>query len=119
MGFSWRARSAVGARRRVVSLAATAALTVALPTLVVPATGARAAEATGAGQVTPEARADAEKAAETGEQVEVVGERTPYTTTFADPDGVTFTLKDSAVPVRVRKDDGSWMQPDATLEARS
>ncbi|MER5450555.1 LamG domain-containing protein [Streptomyces sp. NPDC002764] len=94
-------------------------MTVALPTLVLPATGARAAEATAADQVTPEARADAEKAAETGEQVEVVGERTPYTTTFANPDGVTFTLKDSAVPVRVHKADGSWTQPDAALEARS
>jgi hypothetical protein len=119
MGFSWRMRSAVGARRRVVSLAATAALMAALPTLAVPATGARADDTTAADQVTPEARADAEKAAETGEQVEVVGERTPYTTTFANPDGVTFTLKDSAVPVRVHKADGSWTQPDATLEARS
>ncbi|WP_308117049.1 hypothetical protein [Streptomyces guryensis] len=119
MGFSWRARSAVGARRRVVSLAATAALMAALPTLALPATGARADDTMAADQVTPEARADAEKAAETGEQVEVVGERTPYTTTFANPDGVTFTLNDSAVPVRVQKADGSWTQPDTTLEARS
>ncbi|MEV0638652.1 LamG-like jellyroll fold domain-containing protein [Streptomyces sp. NPDC050619] len=47
-----------------------------------------------------------------------MGERTSYTTTFANPDGVTFTLKDSAVPVRVRQADGSWTQPDATLEER-
>lgn len=119
MGFSWRARSAVGARRRVVSLAATAALMAALPTLALPATGAHADDATVTDQPTPEARADAEKAAETGEQVEVVGERTPYTTTFANPDGVTFTLKDSVVPVRTRQADGSWVQPDATLEERS
>ncbi|MFJ9250054.1 LamG-like jellyroll fold domain-containing protein [Streptomyces sp. NPDC101776] len=91
----------------------------ALPTLAIPATGAHADDATASDQATPEARADAEKAAETGEQVEVVGERTPYTTTFANPDGVTFTLKDSAVPVRTRQADGSWAQPDATLEERS
>lgn len=119
MGFSWRARSAVAARRRVVSLAATAALMAALPTLAVPATGAHADDTTASDQPTPEARADAEKAAETGEQVEVAGERTPYTTTFANPDGVTFTLKDSAVPVRTHQADGSWAQPDATLERRS
>jgi len=91
----------------------------ALPTLAIPATGAHADDTTVTDQPTPEARADAEKAAETGEQVEVVGERTPYTTTFANPDGVTFTLKDSVVPVRTRQADGSWVQPDATLEARS
>jgi hypothetical protein len=119
MGFLWHARFMLGARRRAVSLAAATALMAGLPTLLVPATDAHADDSTSAGQVTPEARADAEKAAETGEQVEVVGERTPYTTTFANPDGVTFTLKDSAVPVRVRETDGSWAQPDATLEKRS
>ncbi|WP_405856961.1 LamG domain-containing protein [Streptomyces sp. NBC_01515] len=91
----------------------------AVPTLVVPATAARADDTTTTDQATPEARADAEKAAASGEQVEVVGERTPYTTTFANPDGVTFTLKDSVVPVRTRQADGSWVQPDATLEKRS
>ncbi|MEU9381262.1 LamG domain-containing protein [Streptomyces sp. NPDC048279] len=91
----------------------------AVPTLAAPAAGAYADDYTTNGQVTPEARADAEKAAQTGEQVEVVGERTPYTTTFANPDGVTFTLKDSAVPVRTHQADGSWAQPDATLEERS
>ncbi|MFJ8010713.1 LamG-like jellyroll fold domain-containing protein [Streptomyces fagopyri] len=72
-----------------------------------------------AAPVTSEARAAAEKAEQTGEQVEIVGERTPYTTTFANPDGVTFTLKDSAVPVRVQQADGSWATPDPTLEQRS
>ncbi|MGW2573007.1 LamG domain-containing protein [Streptomyces sp. NPDC001537] len=89
-----------------------------MPTLAAPAAGAYADGAATTGQVTPEARADAEKAAQTGEQVEIVGERTPYTTTFANPDGVTFTLKDSAVPVRARQADGSWTQPDAKLEER-
>ncbi|MFJ9564974.1 LamG-like jellyroll fold domain-containing protein [Streptomyces fuscichromogenes] len=119
MGFLWHARFAGGARRRAVSLVVTAALTAAVPTLVVPATNASADDVTSTDQATPEARADAEKAAETGEPVEVVGERTPYTTTFANPDGVTFTLKDSAVPVRARQADGSWTQPDATLAMRS
>ncbi|MFJ3762851.1 LamG domain-containing protein [Streptomyces sp. NPDC090080] len=91
----------------------------AVPTLAVPAAPAYADDPTANGQVTSEARADAEKAAQTGEQVEVVGERTPYTTTFANPDGVTFTLKDSAVPVRARQVDGSWTEPDAALERRS
>ncbi|MEV5846763.1 LamG-like jellyroll fold domain-containing protein [Streptomyces sp. NPDC051985] len=90
-----------------------------MPTLAVSATTAHADETAATDQATPEARADAEKAAQTGEQVEVVGERTPYTTTFANPDGVTFTLEDSAVPVRARQADGSWAQPDATLEVRS
>ncbi|MDH6521835.1 hypothetical protein M2159_008128 [Streptomyces sp. SAI-090] len=94
-------------------------MTAALPTLVLPPAGAHADDTTTTSQATPEARGDAEKAAETGEQVEVVGERTPYTTTLANPDGVTFTLKDSAVPVRVKQADGSWAQPDATLEERS
>lgn len=69
--------------------------------------------------MTTEAREAAEKAQQSGEQVEIVGERTPYTTTFANPDGVTFTLKDSAVPVRVRAADGTWADPDATLRVRA
>lgn len=91
----------------------------AVPALAAPVAGAYADDAATTGQVTPEARAAADKAVQTGQQVEIVGERTPYTTTFANPDGVTFTLKDSAVPVRARQADGSWTQPDATLEARS
>ncbi|MFE6482469.1 LamG-like jellyroll fold domain-containing protein [Streptomyces sp. NPDC057757] len=61
----------------------------------------------------------AAKAAETGERVEIAGERTEYTTTYANPDGVTFTLSQSAVPVRVQRTDGSWATPDATLERRA
>ncbi|OIJ64573.1 LamG domain protein jellyroll fold domain protein [Streptomyces mangrovisoli] len=87
-----------------------------VPTVAAPAGAARADSAS---QPSDEARAAAEKAQESGEQVEIVGERTPYTTTFANPDGVTFTLKDSAVPVRAKQADGSWAKPDATLEVRS
>ncbi|MEV8393751.1 MULTISPECIES: LamG-like jellyroll fold domain-containing protein [unclassified Streptomyces] len=53
-----------------------------------------------------------------GDRVEVIGERSESTTVFANPDGFTFTLEESAVPVRVRKPGGSWQAPDATLEVR-
>lgn len=66
-----------------------------------------------------EAEEAAEKAVETGERVEIVGERTEYATTYANPDGETFSLSMSTVPVRVRQDDGSWTEPDATLERRA
>ncbi|MFH8627426.1 LamG domain-containing protein [Streptomyces vietnamensis] len=36
---------------------------------------------------------------------------------FANPDGATFTLESSIVPVRVDTG-GGWVQPDATLERR-
>ncbi|MFE5795049.1 LamG domain-containing protein [Streptomyces sp. NPDC056503] len=57
------------------------------------------------------------QAAESGDRVEVVGERTEWETVFANPDGGTFTLEKSIVPVRV-KDGTGWVQPDATLERR-
>ncbi len=63
--------------------------------------------------------AAAQKAADSGEQVEVASERTPYSTTYANPDGVTFTVDQSAVPVRVKAADGSWTDPDTTLQTRS
>ncbi len=66
-----------------------------------------------------EAEKAAEKAADTGERVEVVGERTEYTTTYANPDGVTFSLSQSTVPVRVKQADGAWDEPNASLERRA
>ncbi|MEU6380400.1 LamG domain-containing protein [Streptomyces sp. NPDC046909] len=67
---------------------------------------------------------DALAAAEsTGVQVEVPALRTEYATTYANPDGLSFTLENSAVPVRVKTDDvddnDGWVTPDATLETRS
>ncbi|WP_416972443.1 LamG-like jellyroll fold domain-containing protein [Streptomyces sp. 4F14] len=59
------------------------------------------------------------KAQESGRRVEVTGERTERTTVFANPDGYTFTLEESTVPVRVAKPDGTWAAPDATLEKRA
>lgn len=53
-----------------------------------------------------------------GSRVEVVGERTERTTVFANPDGFTFTLEQSVVPVRVAKGEGGWQAPDATLVRR-
>ncbi|MEU1184051.1 LamG domain-containing protein [Streptomyces sp. NPDC005820] len=49
----------------------------------------------------------------------MAGERTDRTTVYANPDGFTFTLEESAVPVRVAKPSGGWQAPDATLETRS
>ncbi|MET9820628.1 MULTISPECIES: LamG domain-containing protein [unclassified Streptomyces] len=60
-----------------------------------------------------------EQAQATGERVEVTGERTERTTVFANPDGATFTLEESSVPVRVPSSDGGWTAPDPTLEKRA
>lgn len=49
----------------------------------------------------------------------MVGERTESTTTYANPDGFTFTLDQATSPVRVRRSDGSWVAPDATLSRRT
>nr|WP_234029446.1 LamG domain-containing protein [Streptomyces sp. PsTaAH-124] len=59
------------------------------------------------------------QAQQSGERVEVTGERTERSTVYANPDGSTFTLEESAVPVRVEKPGGGWQAPDATLEKRS
>ncbi|MFD9305717.1 LamG domain-containing protein [Streptomyces sp. NPDC060048] len=59
-------------------------------------------------------------AKKSGKPVEVMGERTDSSTTFANPDGKSFRLDTSAVPVRVKAKDGSgWVAPDATLEVRA
>ncbi|MFI7345394.1 LamG domain-containing protein [Streptomyces sp. NPDC049936] len=62
------------------------------------------------------ALAEAER---TGRRVEVTGERSERTSVFANPDGSTFTLEESAVPVRVAKPEGGWQKPDATLVVRT
>ncbi|WSX57341.1 LamG domain-containing protein [Streptomyces sp. NBC_00986] len=51
--------------------------------------------------------------------MEVTDDRTEYATTYANPDGTTFTQDQSTVPVRVRQGDGSWTAPDPTLEVRA
>ncbi|MFD4524188.1 LamG-like jellyroll fold domain-containing protein [Streptomyces sp. NPDC058470] len=77
------------------------------------------AKAEAAESSTSEASAALEQAAASGDEVEVVAERGEYSTTYANPDGYSFTLEQSAVPVRAALPDGSWAAPDATLELRA
>ncbi|MFJ5843226.1 LamG-like jellyroll fold domain-containing protein [Streptomyces shenzhenensis] len=98
----------------MASLVVLTVLLAILPLLGVDAPVANADSGSG----NSEARAAAKKAADTGERVEVPGERTEYASTYANPDGMTFTLEQSAVPVRVRGAAGGWVAPDAALEFR-
>lgn len=59
------------------------------------------------------------QAVESGERVEVVDKRTDRETVYANPDGSTFTLEKSIVPVRVSKAGGGWQAPDVTLVKRA
>ncbi|MER5209267.1 LamG-like jellyroll fold domain-containing protein [Streptomyces sp. NPDC002838] len=59
------------------------------------------------------------EAQQSGQRVEVTAERTERTTVYANPDGYTFTLEESVVPVRVATADGGWQAPDATLAKRA
>jgi len=59
-----------------------------------------------------------QRAAATGEPVEVVEARDEYSQTFANPDG-SFTLAESVAPQRARAADGSWVAPDSTLVRRA
>lgn len=63
-----------------------------------------------------EAEQALEQAQDSGQQVEVVGQRTESTTTYANPDGFSFTLDQSTTPVRVKRPGGAWVTPDATLQ---
>ncbi|MFE0037796.1 FG-GAP-like repeat-containing protein [Streptomyces sp. NPDC059015] len=54
------------------------------------------------------------QAADSGEPVEVLTQRTEYDTVFANPNG-TFTMESSVTPVRVRQD-GKLVPTDATLQ---
>ncbi|GHE73630.1 hypothetical protein GCM10018785_47190 [Streptomyces longispororuber] len=58
-----------------------------------------------------------QRAAATGEPVEVTSERTEYTTTMANPDG-TFVLTQATEPQRARDESGTWRDIDVTLEKR-
>ncbi|MEU6848823.1 LamG-like jellyroll fold domain-containing protein [Actinacidiphila alni] len=80
--------------------------------------GAQADSGTAPRQQTEAERA-LDQAKASGAPVEVVGERTETTTTYANPDGVTMRLDESTVPVRVAAADGSWVAPDATLARRA
>ncbi|MFF6780676.1 LamG-like jellyroll fold domain-containing protein [Streptomyces sp. NPDC012510] len=84
--------------------------------LLVPGTRAAAVEETPDLSEGQRALAHAQKS---GERVEVVSERSERATVFANPDGYTFTLEESAVPIRVAAADGGWQAPDPVLEVRS
>jgi hypothetical protein len=96
----------------------TAALLLGPLPAAAPATAA-ADSAPAAGPAPDEAARALARAGETGERVEVAGERSEDTTVYANPDGETFTLEQSAVPVRVATADGGWRTPDATLVRRT
>ncbi|MFJ7154615.1 LamG domain-containing protein [Streptomyces sp. NPDC101118] len=76
-----------------------------------------AAAGPGATQALTEEQQALRTAGETGKPVEVLGQRSEYTTTYANPDGRTFRLDQSTAPVRVKAGTG-WVEPDATLEVR-
>ncbi len=100
-------------------LAATALLLGSVPVMAQP-TVEGAASAAAEDQSTQDQAAKAlAKAADTGERVEVVAERSEDSTVYANPDGSTFTLEQSALPVRVATADGGWQAPDATLVRRA
>lgn len=102
----WRVRRAVGG---ILSAVVVAGVT---PALALGTAGTAQAAVTSTGEGSPSAQA-----AESGEPVEVMSERSEYTTTMANPDG-TFTLTQSTAPQRVKGADGSWRSVDATLERR-
>ncbi|WRZ96322.1 LamG domain-containing protein [Streptomyces sp. NBC_01007] len=96
-------------------MSAVAALVSLVPAVTVAAAGdARAAVLASA--VTEESAS--QKAAATGEPVEVTAARSEYTTTVANPDG-TFTLTQSTEPQRARGADGAWRDIDVALEERA
>ncbi|MGW6473417.1 LamG-like jellyroll fold domain-containing protein [Streptomyces nigra] len=74
----------------------------------------------GAAGSTPPASGEAAAfalAAETGEPVEIIQQRTENELVFANPDG-SLTSETSVQPQRVERPDGSWVKADATLERR-
>ncbi|MFF0437486.1 LamG domain-containing protein [Streptomyces sp. NPDC004327] len=87
--------------------------------LVMPVPAAQAAAPAMDSPVLDEAHQALEQAKETGQRVEVQGERGERTSVFANPDGFTFTLEQHSVPIRVAKPGGGWQTPDATLEKRA
>ncbi|MFE9614351.1 hypothetical protein [Streptomyces sp. NPDC006012] len=66
-----------------------------------------------------EAQRASQEAKASGQGAEVVGERTEYSQTFANPDGFTFTLEQSVAPMWAQLPDGSFVTPDATLVRQS
>uniref|UniRef100_UPI0035710B21 LamG domain-containing protein n=1 Tax=Streptomyces phaeofaciens TaxID=68254 RepID=UPI0035710B21 len=111
------ARRGVGRRRSGLAWLTALVVMATVPSLDPLGTSQTAAAAENAG-VSESERAQ-QQAADSGERVEIVGERTERETVFANPDGKTYTLRKSIVPVRVEKPGGGWTAPDATLEKRA
>ncbi|MFV0135423.1 VCBS repeat-containing protein [Streptomyces sp. HMX87] len=88
------------------------AIVAGLAGTVLPAATATAADAAPTIERTETERA-LERAADTGARVEVVSERTEYSSTFANPGG-TLTQETHVVPVRVRQN-GRLVTADPTL----
>ncbi|MFC8273108.1 LamG-like jellyroll fold domain-containing protein [Streptomyces sp. NPDC057271] len=117
----WRLPAGSTGRPWLLAGMAAAMVLSALPALGTSATAASVAPAaatTDKSKLTEAQQALAD-AKETGTRVEVTGERTERSTVYANPDGYSFTLEESAVPVRVATPDGGWQAPDATLERRA
>ncbi|UFR07076.1 LamG domain-containing protein [Streptomyces sp. Go40/10] len=89
----------------------------ALPALPASASVSSAPSVDAGTAVVDEATASAQAQA-SGEQVEVTGDRTEYSTTQANPDG-SFTLTQSTTPQRVKEKDSGWGTVDPVLERRS
>jgi hypothetical protein len=72
----------------------------------------------GAGPLTaPDAASALAAARAAGHPVEALSARTEFSQTFANPSG-TLTLDEGAVPVRVRRPNGTWAPVDLTLRAQ-
>ncbi|MEU8586896.1 LamG domain-containing protein [Streptomyces sp. NPDC048664] len=118
----WARRDAVRRRvrgRRELAGVVVTVLPLVATLLVLPAQQATAAAAESEASPLPQGQEALAQARQSGQRVEVSGERTERTTVYANPDGYTFTLEESVVPVRVAKPSGGWQAPDATLEKRS
>ncbi|WP_433438428.1 LamG domain-containing protein [Nonomuraea sp. CA-141351] len=104
-----------GWRALAAAVVVSGLLGAALPSI---AASADVGRAESAARLTAWQRAQSQ-AAEDGEPVEVTEASTEFTTTYANPDGASFRLEQSTVPVRVKGADGAWAAPDATLERRA
>ncbi|MDP9791935.1 hypothetical protein J2S43_000447 [Catenuloplanes nepalensis] len=111
--WSHTARKRLQAHRRAAALIALSVLAGTLPALWTTTAAAAPAQAT----QTDEGKALAD-AADSGQRVEVVSERTEYSQVFADPSG-KLVLESSVLPQRVRGGNGSWSDRNLNLRPAS
>lgn len=110
------------ARRRLIA-AAGSGLILVLGLAVAPAmatsargSGVAARGASAARLSAADAAGAAALASSTGQPVEVLGDRTDFSQTYAEPGG-GFQDTESLVPYQVQQPDGSWVPVDTTLSA--